>query len=119
MARVSLAAQRSQAHGAGAEPRHDLEYGLDVLDGDGFTIGFEVEEVANVRERRRLEALLEGFVPGGVLGLDAVVLGLVPGSGGADLLVESDVIVQELVEIGRVGVILSPLGYGLVIPVID
>mmetsp|Transcript_18787 Transcript_18787/g.45135 ORF Transcript_18787/g.45135 Transcript_18787/m.45135 type:complete len:440 (-) Transcript_18787:1966-3285(-) len=116
---VGLAAQRPQAHCAGAEPRHDLGYGLDVLDGDGFAIGFEVEEVANVRERRRLEALLEDFVPGGVLGLDAVVLGHVPGGGGADLLVKSDRIVQELGEVGRVGVILSPLGYGLVVPVVD
>mmetsp|Transcript_4365 Transcript_4365/g.9226 ORF Transcript_4365/g.9226 Transcript_4365/m.9226 type:complete len:439 (-) Transcript_4365:2363-3679(-) len=116
---VGLAAQSSEGHGAGAEPLHDLGGILDLLDGDGLAVGVEIEQVTDVGEGGGFKGLLEDLVVGDTGGLDSVVGELVAVGVGTDLLVKSNGIMQELGEIGGVDVVLSHLGDGLVVSVVD
>ena len=59
-------------------PLHDVLDGLDLSQVHGGAVRLEVNEVAQHRQRRRLDRLLEQLVGVGVLGADRLVQHLHP-----------------------------------------
>mmetsp|Transcript_3769 Transcript_3769/g.8397 ORF Transcript_3769/g.8397 Transcript_3769/m.8397 type:complete len:307 (-) Transcript_3769:2512-3432(-) len=116
---MSLATECSKGHGTSTETLHNLRNWFHFLNGNTFTIRFKVKQIANVGQWRTLQTLLEDFIIGSIRWLDTVVLLFIAICRGANPLVESNSIMEKLGQIGGVDMILSLLGNGLVVPVIN
>ena len=70
---VRLARQRPERHAAGAEAAHNVLERLHLVEGDGLPVRLDVEQVAQRRQRRGAQRLLEELVAVHVLGLQRLV----------------------------------------------